>query len=307
MAQGRAYVVGSRASRLALCQTELVVQSLRASHPDVEFQVRQIRTEGDRRMKAPLSRIGGQGIFVKELETALLAREIDLAVHSLKDVPVELAPGLTLAALPQRGDPRDALVSRDGAKLAALIQGGRIGTGSARRAVQLRALRPDLRSVGIRGNVDTRVRRVDEGEVDAVVLAAAGLDRLGLLGSVAEIFSPDEMVPAVGQGTLAIEAREDDSDLLALVSTVDHRETRLASEAERAFLARLGGGCRLPFAALATVEGDAVRVRGFVSDAEGGRTFGDEVTGVAAEAKSVGVRLAERLLEQGAEELVETA
>lgn len=306
MAQGRAYIVGTRASRLALCQTELVVQSLRASHPDLEFQVRQVRTEGDRRTKAPLSRIGGQGIFVKELEAALLTGEIDLAVHSLKDVPTGLAHGLTLAALPQRGNPRDALVSRDGATLATLIQGGRIGTGSARRAVQLRSLRPDLRSVDIRGNVDTRVRKVEEGEVDAVVLAAAGLERLELLGRAAEIFSPDMMVPAVGQGTLAVEAREDDPELLALVSAIDHRETRLASEAERAFLARLGGGCRLPFAALAMVEGDAVRVCGFVSDAKGGSTFSDEVTG-DADAESVGVQLAERLLEQGAEELVETA
>ena len=305
MTSRQTLTVGTRGSRLALRQTELVVQALRTHHPELQFQVREVRTEGDRRAQDSLSNIGGQGVFVKELEATLLRREVDLAVHSLKDVPTELTPGLTLAAIPQRGDPRDALVSRDGATLATLPTGARVGTGSARRAVQLRALRPELTPVDIRGNVDTRIRKADEGEVDAVVLAAAGLERLGLLERAAELLSPDAMLPAVGQGALAIEARADDAQLLGLLAAVDHRETRLACEAERAFLGRLGGGCRLPFGALAVVEGETVRARGFISDLEGAQSFRTEVSGPAAEAESVGVRLAEALLAQGAAAFVE--
>ena len=305
MAPQRGLIVGTRGSRLALRQTQLVVEALRACHPDVQFEAREVRTEGDRRSQDSLSRIGGQGVFVKELEAALLRGEIDLAVHSLKDAPVELAPGLTLAAIPQRGDPRDALVSRDGATLATLPAGARVGTGSGRRAVQLRALRSDLVPVDIRGNVDTRIRKVDEGAVDAVVLAAAGLERLGLLERAAEVFPPEVMLPAVGQGALAVEARADDAELLDLLSPIDHQETRLACEAERAFLGRLGGGCRLPFGALAVVQGETLRARGFISDMEGARAFRAEVSEAAADAESAGVRLAEALLDQGAAEFVE--
>jgi len=305
MTSRQTLIVGTRGSRLALRQTELVVQALRTHHPELQFQVREVRTEGDRRAQDSLSRIGGQGVFVKELEATLLRREVDLAVHSLKDVPIELTPGLTLAAMPERGDPRDALVSRDGATLATLPDAARVGTGSARRAVQIHTLRPELTPVDIRGNVDTRIRKVDEGEVDAVVLAAAGLERLGLLERAAELLSLDAMLPAVGQGALAIEARTDDAQLLGLLAAVDHRETRLACEAERAFLGRLGGGCRLPFGALAVVEAETVRARGFISDMEGAHCFRTEVSGPAAEAESVGVRLAEALLAQGAAAFVE--
>ena len=297
--------VGTRGSRLALRQTELVIEALRRHHPELQFQVREVRTEGDRRPQASLSAIGGQGVFVKELEATLLGREVDLAVHSLKDVPIDLTPGLTLAAIVERGDPRDALVTRDGATLATLPAGARVGTGSARRAVQLRALRPELEPVDIRGNVDTRVRKVDEGEVDAAVLAVAGLERLGLLERAAELFSADAMLPAVGQGALAVEVRADDTELLDLLLAIDHRETRLACEAERAFLARLGGGCRLPFGALAVVDGETIRARGFISDMEGANSFRAEVSGPAADAESVGVRLAEALLAQGAAAFVE--
>ena len=305
MAARRSYVVGTRGSRLALRQTELVVQSLRAHHPQLQFRLREVRTEGDRRARASLSRIGGQGVFVRELEAVVARGEVDLAVHSLKDVPAELAPGLTLAAIPHRGDPRDALVSRNGATLATLPAGARVGTGSGRRAVQLRARRSDLTPVDIRGNVDTRIRKVEEGQVDAVVLAAAGLERLGLLTRAAEVLPLEVMLPAVGQGALAVEARADDGGVLALLRAIDHRESRLACRAERAFLRRLGGGCRLPFGALAVVEGEVVRARGFISDAEGARFFRAEASGPAAEAESIGVRLAERLLEQGASVFVD--
>lgn len=305
MGAQRTLVIGTRGSRLARRQTELVVQSLRALHPDIQFQLHEVRTEGDRRSQVSLSQIGGQGVFVKELEAAVLRGEADLAVHSLKDVPIDIAPGLTLAAIPQRADPRDALVSRGEATLATLPAGARIGTGSGRRAVQLRVRRPDLTPVDIRGNVDTRIRKVDEGEVEAVVLAVAGLERLGLLERAAEVLSPDVMLPAVGQGAIVVEARADDTQLLDLLAGIDHRETRLASEAERAFLRRLGGGCRLPFGALAEIEGSTVRARGFISDAEGAHIYRGKVSGPTAEAESVGVRLAERLLEQGAQAFVE--
>jgi len=305
MASRRTFVVGTRGSRLALRQTELVLEALRSHHPEFAVEVREVRTEGDRRPHDSLSRIGGQGVFVKELEAALLRGEVDLAVHSLKDVPIELAPGLMLAAVLERGDPRDALVARDGATLTVLPAGARVGTGSGRRSIQLRVLRPDLVPVDIRGNVDTRIRKVDEGEVDAVVLAVAGLERLGLLGRATELFDHDGMLPAVGQGALAVEARADDAELLDLLSAIDHQQTRLACEAERAFLRRLGGGCLLPFGALAVVEGEAVRMSGFISDMAGERVFRGEVSGPSKDAESVGVRLAEALLEQGAAAFVE--
>jgi hydroxymethylbilane synthase len=293
---GRLLAVGTRGSRLALFQTKLVLDLLRAQHPEMQIAVREIRTEGDKRPGEALARIGGQGVFVKEIEAALLRREIDFAVHSLKDVPADIAAGCAIAAVPQRADPRDALVTRDGTKLADLRSGARIGTGSARRAVQLRALRPDIETADIRGNVDTRVRKVDGSEYDAAVLAVAGLERLGLLDRATEVFDADVMLPAVGQGALAIEARADDIELLALLNAIDHRESRLACEAERAFLTRLGGGCRLPFGALAEIEGDALRIRGFISDAAGERSFRAETTGSLDETRDVGVRLAEQLL-----------
>jgi hydroxymethylbilane synthase len=251
-----------------------------------------------------LTSVGGQGIFVKELEAALLRSEIDLAVHSLKDVPADVADGLVLAAYPERADPRDALVTR-GEPLARLAAGSRIGTGSQRRAVQLRGLRPDIEPVDIRGNVDTRVRKVDDGTVDGAVLALAGLERLGLSARAVEVFEPDVMIPAVGQGALAVEARADDSEVMEALSAIDNRATRQAVEAERAFLERLGGGCRLPFGALATIDGGALLITGFISDESGASAFRSEMRGPASDARATGARLAEALLAQGAARFVE--
>ena len=307
MAAARVFVVGTRGSRLALRQTELLLAALRSRHEGIDVRVREVRTEGDRRPHEPLSRIGGQGVFVKELEAALLRREIDLAVHSLKDVPAKLTPGLALAAYPQRADPRDVLVTRARGTMKQLASGARVGTGSERRAVQLRAIRPDLEYADIRGNVDTRVRKVDEGEYDAVVLAAAGLERLGLLERAAEVFPPDVVLPAVGQGALAVEARAGDAELVELLAAIDDHDTRIACEAERAFLARLGGGCRLPFGALATVEGRTLRIRGFISDPAGARVFRGDVSGAIADGEQLGVRLADELFAQGASRFVEEA
>jgi len=303
----RVIIVGSRGSRLALRQTELVLAELRRRFPGRRFEVEEVRTTGDRRPDAPLATIGGQGVFVKELETALRARRVDLAVHSLKDVPSEVGRGLVLAAVTERGDVRDAVVSREHRRLAELPAGSRVGTGSLRRAVQVRALRPDLQVVELRGNVDTRLRKVEEGLVDAAILAAAGLARLGYLERAAELLDTDTMLPAIGQGALTLEARADDAEVIEMASSLDHRDTRLATAAERAFLARLGGGCRLPIAALGVVEGDSLRLRALIADAEGRRLLRGEMTGPASDAEALGAALAEQLLAQGAAELIAEA
>ena len=300
MPTARTLVVGSRGSRLALRQTELVLAALHTVHPDLRLRLLEVRTTGDRRRDVSLARLGGLGVFVKELERALLAGRIDLAVHSLKDMPTEETAGLALAAVTAREDARDALVSRGCLPLAGLPPGARVGTGSLRRAVQVRALRPDLEVVDIRGNVDTRVRKVEEGEVDAVVLAAAGLARLGLLDRAAEILPLEAVLPAPGQGALAVQARAADEEAFHLLAPIDHRETRLATTAERAFLRRLEGGCRLPNAALGTVDGDRLRLRGLLADPQGTRLIQDEVEGPADKAEALGRALADRLIEQGA-------
>jgi hydroxymethylbilane synthase len=303
----RVIIVGSRGSRLALRQTELVLADLSQRFPDRRFQVQEVRTTGDRRPEVSLAAIGGQGVFVKELETALRARRVDLAVHSLKDVPTELGSGLVLAAVTERGDVRDAVVSRGHRRLADLPAGSRVGTGSLRRAVQVRALRPDLEVVNLRGNVDTRLRKVEQGLVDAAILAAAGLARLGYLERAAELLDTDAMLPAIGQGALTLEARAGDAEATEMASALEHRDTRLATTAERAFLARLGGGCRLPIAALGIVEGDSLRLRGLIADQEGQHILRGEVAGPASDAEALGTALAEQLLAQGAAELIAEA
>jgi hydroxymethylbilane synthase len=302
--RAKTLIVGSRGSRLALRQTELVAAELARRHPDVRFRVEQIRTAGDRQAGVSLSRIGGQGVFVKEIESALLAGKIDLAVHSLKDMTTDVPAGLVIAAVPRRDDVRDALVSRGGLKLADLPAGARVGTGSPRRAVQLRALRPDLDVIDIRGNIDTRIRKVEEGQADAALLSAAGLTRLGWLERAAEVLPVEAMLPAVGQGALAVETRADDRETRDVVEAVDDRWTRLATAAEKAFLARLGGGCRVPIAALATVDGGSLHLRGLVAEADGPRILRGEVSGPVETAEALGAQLAEELLRQGADEMV---
>jgi hydroxymethylbilane synthase len=290
----RTLCVGTRRSALALAQTELVLAMLRAAAPEATFEAVPLSTEGDERRDVSLRELGGTGAFVKRIERALLRREIDLAVHSLKDVPTQLEPGLLLAAIPERGDPRDALVLPAGE--AELKQGARVGTGSARRARQLLQMRPDLRLEDVRGNVDTRLRKLDEGEFDALVLAAAGLQRLGRADRITRLLEPDELTPMIGQGALAIEARADDGEAVALAARIDHRPTRLAVEVERAFLARLGGGCRLPVGALVTVEGPDVRLRVMLADETGDRIERREARAGAADAVAQAERLADELL-----------
>jgi hydroxymethylbilane synthase len=252
--------------------------------------------------------IGGAGVFTKAIEDALLAGAIDLAVHSLKDLPPVLAPGLTIAAIPERGDPRDALVTRDGRSLADLPSGARIGTGSARRAAQLRALRADVEPVEIRGNVDTRVRKVEEGAYDGAVLAVAGLQRLRLEAKRAQVFAIDEMTPAVGQGCLAVEVRVDDADAASLVRAIDDVGAHRAADVERAFLAQLGAGCRLPIGAWAEQDGtDVLRISGMMAVGSPPRILRSTERGPAATAAELGARLAEALIARAGTDYAEAA
>lgn len=315
---GRLFVVGSRGSRLSQRQTELALEALSRAHPDARFEVRAVRTAGDR-SRASLGEIGGRGVFVAELERALLTGDIDIAVHSLKDMPSDATDGLAVGGVTEREDVRDALVSRGRLTLADLPHGAVVGTGSPRRAAQVLATRPDLRIADIRGNVDTRIRKVEDGRYDAAVLAAAGLARLGWLDRAAELLPTDLMLPAVGQGALALQVRADDSEAAELVSAVDHPASRGATAAERAFEARLGGGCHAAIAALGEVTrsvilseaeadlGAGLRLRGLVGDPAGGRLLRGEVEGSLQEADSLGVRLAELLLSQGAADLLAAA
>jgi hydroxymethylbilane synthase len=307
---GRTFRIGTRGSSLALRQTEMVLADLRQAHPDATFETVTISTSGDQ-STAALADIGGRGVFIIEIERALLATDIDIAVHSLKDLPAEDTPGLSIAATPAREDVRDVLVSRSGAKLSELPAGASVGTGSPRRAVQIRALRPDLAIKDIRGNVDTRLRKVDAGEYDAVALAAAGLKRLALFERATEVFETAQFLPAVGQGALAIQARSDDSEVIEILRVLDDGTTRAAVTAERAFERRLGGGCHAAIGALATVGGDPrtsrapILLRAIVGSIADGRILRGEMEGPASEADMLGVRLAEFLIAQGAEELLE--
>jgi hydroxymethylbilane synthase len=291
--------LGTRGSALARAQAEMVRRDLEARHPGLAIDVELIRTTGDRLQRGPLAPAGGKGLFVKEIEDALLAGGIDFAVHSMKDMPAVQRAGLVLAATPRRADPRDVLVSR-APDLAALPRGARVGTASVRRRAQLRAARPDLDVVVLRGNVDTRLRRWRDGDFDAIVLAAAGLARLGIDEPAARPLSPDVLLPAVGQGALALECRAGDAETLALLAVLDDPDSARAVAAERGFLRAIGGDCNTPLAAYAIVEGDRLRLRAQVSDLDGERRLDDAAEGAAGDAEAIGRALAERLLARGA-------
>ncbi|HLV61103.1 MAG TPA: hydroxymethylbilane synthase [Fredinandcohnia sp.] len=298
----RPIVIATRKSPLALWQADHVAQALRA-RTGREVELLPLVTEGDRILDAPLARIGGKGLFVKEIEQALLDGRADLAVHSLKDVPTALPQGLTLGAILEREDPRDALCAPRHLRLDALPRGTRVGTSSLRRRAQLLALRPDLEVVEIRGNVGTRLSKVED-EVDAVILARAGLVRLGLAERITEDLPVERMLPAVGQGALAVEMRADDAEIAALVAGLEHPETRDAVRAERALLARLEGGCQIPLAAHATVEGDRLRLEARLGRPDGSSLLAARAEGVRDEAEAIGVRVAEDLLARGAAEIL---
>jgi len=268
--------LATRRSKLALAQARAYVDTLKATDPTLQVEELHIVTTGDKIQDRPLQDLGGKGLFIKEVEEALLDRRASFAVHSIKDVPAELAPSLCLAAMPKREDPRDALLSREGASLADLPQGAKVGTSSLRRRTMLLRARPDLTILPLRGNVDTRLRKLAEGQVDAIVLAAAGLVRLGLAAQATEILEPDASLPAVGQGALGIECREDDEQVRALLATTDDQNTRICVTAERAFMAAVGGSCQLPVAAYAEREGTDLWLRGMFADADGSHArFGE--------------------------------
>lgn len=290
-------IVGSRGSKLALIQTEQVVAELRKANPGLEFSISRIVTGGDREQHKQFDDIEGSGVFVKELETALLDGRIDLAVHSLKDMPAEIPAGLCLAAVTKRVDPRDVLISNGARHLADLPAGAGIGTGSPRRTIQLNAYRPDLQSCSIRGNVDSRLRRVTGGELAGVIIAAAGLIRLGWEDRISEYLPVEHFLPAVGQGALAIETRLGDEEIAALVRPFNHLPTEQSVTAERALLRALGGGCRAPIAALGTVTGETLQLRGMFAEPDGSQMRSAVEEGPAAGAEEIGIRLAKKLLE----------
>jgi hydroxymethylbilane synthase len=296
--------IGTRRSPLAMTQSGTVAEALRAADHDVALV--EVVTEGDR-SAASLAKMGGTGVFVTELRQRLLAGDVDVAVHSLKDLPTGDAAGIVLAAVPVRADPRDALVARDGLCLAELPAGAKIGTGSPRRAAQLRALGYGLEVVGIRGNVDSRLRRVADGDLDGVVVAAAGLQRLGRLDEASEVIDPGQVLPAPGQGALAVECRAADAELgVALAAALDDLVTRSAVAAERALLASLEAGCSAPIGALADVDDeDEIYLRAVVASVDGARSIRLSATGPLAQATAIGHRLATDLLEAGAGELME--
>lgn len=304
-------IIGSRGSKLALWQTEWVKSQLEALGAGVSVRIEILKTKGDVMRDVPLATIGGQGAFTKELEVALLERRIDIAVHSLKDLPTIVPEGLSIAATPEREDARDALVLPSGAaarraSIKNLPEGAIVGTSSLRRIAQMKHLRPDIRIKDLRGNVDTRLRKLDEGEFHAIILACAGLRRLGLAERISAPIETSEMLPAVSQGALGIETRADDAASNALVSRLDHAPTRAAVLAERALLRQLGGGCQVPIAAHATVSGDALRLDGLVAALSGGEVIRDLFEGEAANAEEAGAKLSARLSERGAARLLES-
>ena len=300
----RELVIGTRGSKLAIWQAKWVLARLQHLEPGLAVSLKRIKTTGDKVLDTPLATIGGKGLFVKEIEEALARGEIDLAVHSMKDVPTRLPEGLEILAVPEREDPRDVLVSRQGLPLSRLPQGARVGTSSLRRQAQLLHRRSDLTVALLRGNLDTRLRKLDAGEYDGIVLAAAGLRRLGWGDRVTEYLPFDMSLPAIGQGALGLGGRADDGFVRDLVVRLEHRPTRSAVMAERAVLERLEGGCQVPIAAHAVVTGERLTLIGLVADVNGRHVVRDSVEGPVQEAHRLGVQLAERLLALGGDEIL---
>jgi hydroxymethylbilane synthase len=301
----RSFTIGTRGSLLARAQCRIVQGELAARHSDRVWLIKEIKTQGDIDRDVSLVALGGQGVFVRALEESLLAGEIDLAVHSLKDMPTELPPGLRIAAVLPREDPRDVLISRLDCSLDSLPKGAVVGTSSLGRQAQILRYRPDLTVRDIRGNVDTRLRKLHDREYDAVILAAAGLIRLGRDHLITQYLPMEVMLPAVGQGALAIEVRKDDQEAISLVQPLNHRTTEQAVLAERGFLAALGGGCAVPIAAYGEVANGCISLTALVADpTDGGRCIRSSVTGPVSQPEALGRRLAEQLLGCGARELL---
>ncbi len=297
--------IATRKSPLAMWQAEHVAAELKQAHPGLEVELLGMSTQGDKILDTPLAKIGGKGLFVKELEQGMLAGSADIAVHSMKDVPVELPDGLHLPVIMQREDPRDAFVSNNFQGLDELPQGATVGTSSLRRECQLRERRPDLKIAPLRGNVNTRLRKLDEGEFDAIILASAGLIRLGFGQRIADFIEPEQSLPAIGQGAVGIECRVDDARVNALLEPLRHAETALCVSAERAMNHRLMGGCQVPIAGYAILQGDELYLRGLVGEPDGSQIIRAETRGAHQDAEAMGVALANELLANGAEPILQ--
>ncbi|MDA2918183.1 hydroxymethylbilane synthase [Desulfobacterota bacterium AH_259_B03_O07] len=295
--------IGSRGSKLALWQAEHIKSLIATKFPDIEIQLIPIKTTGDRLLDSPLSEIGGKGVFIKEIEDALLRDRIDIAVHSMKDLPVILPEGLRIGAVAKRDDPRDALISNGGVSFKRLKRGARIGTGSLRRKTQLLNHSPDLEIVPIRGNVDTRLRKLQNGEFDAIILAMAGMGRMGLIDEVTEAFPIDFLIPAPGQGIIAVESRESDTEINDLIKEINHYETEIASVAERSFLEAIGGDCNIPAGCYASVIDDRMKIIGFVASPDGKDMIREETEGSKINHQSLGKEVAKEILESGGEKI----
>jgi hydroxymethylbilane synthase len=296
--------IGSRGSKLALWQAGFIESLISGKFPKLKTEKRIIKTTGDREPDSPLSVIGGKGVFVKEIEESLLKHEIDIAVHSLKDLPTVQPDGLKIGAVSERHDPRDAVVSNASLKLVELKKGSRIGTGSLRRQAQILHHFPDLDIASIRGNVDTRIRKLKNGEFDAIVLAVAGVRRLDLAEELTEICPIDFLIPAPGQGILAIECRDDDDDLNEILPEINHLETSIAASAERSFLLRIGGDCNLPAGCYASIKEESLSVLGFLSSPDGADLVRKEIRGSLSNHKSLGKELAEKILSDGGDKII---
>ncbi|BAZ51447.1 porphobilinogen deaminase [Nostoc sp. NIES-4103] len=299
--------IGSRKSQLALVQTYWVQEQLKKSYPDITFEVHTMSTQGDKILDVALAKIGDKGLFTKELEVGMLNREIDFAVHSLKDLPTHLPEGLTLAAITERENPADALVVHDKYKdkqIDTLPAGAVIGTSSLRRLAQLRHQFPHFTFKDVRGNLNTRLAKLDAGEYDALILAAAGLERLGMSDRIHQVLPKEVSLHAVGQGALGIECRADDSELISLLKAIEHPPTRDRCLAERAFLRDLEGGCQVPIGVNTEIEGDNLTLTGIVASVDGQKLVKDSITGKASNAEAIGTELAHLLRQQGAQEIL---
>jgi hydroxymethylbilane synthase len=297
--------IGTRGSQLALWQANWVKRSLNRHHPDLTIELVIIKTKGDKILDVPLAKVGGKGLFVKEIEEALLDRRIDLAVHSMKDMPADIPVGLCIGAIPEREEPRDVLITRSGLPLNRLGQGARIGTSSLRRSAQLLRYRPDVRIVPLRGNLDTRLKKLEGDDLDAIVLAAAGVRRLGLADRITQVLDESIMLPAVGQGALCIEIRENDSRVAPVVAVLDDLATRRVVMGERMFLNRLEGGCQVPIAGHGHIDDNGYTITGLVCDVDGSHQVKQSQTGPETQSERIGRELADTLLAMGAGKILE--
>lgn len=297
--------IGTRGSKLALCQTNWVKSELQKHHPSLFIEVIVIKTKGDKIQDVPLAKVGGKGLFVKEIEDAMLAHRVDLAVHSMKDMPADFPEGLMIGAVPNRETAGDVLIAKDNRSLKSLRPGDRVGTSSLRRSAQIRHVRPDLEVVSLRGNLDTRIKKLNSGDFDAIVVAAAGLIRLQMDQAAGEYLNDSVMVPAVGQGALCVEIRQNDPQICTIVSSIDDPRTHQIVKGERAFLKRIGGSCQVPVGGIGKMVDRQFELTALIAEVDGSKVIRETMSGPLEESEAVGVRLAERLLDMGGDEILE--